>query len=481
MSIECSPQFGRREMLRNASCGFGHLALMGMLASESQGDPSGRILANPLLPRAPHFVPRAKRIIMLFMQGGMSHIDTFDPKPMLTKRDGEKLPFEKPLGFNRNDREDIFLLRSPWSFRQWGESGLPVSELFPRVARHVDDLCFVRSMSHDLVDHARAILELHTGDGVFVRPSMGSWIMYGLGSENDNLPGFISICPTGGSGGHLNYGSAFLPAHFQGTRLGQATGRGQPRDAARATFRNIRPLEPNRALQRLQLDALRARNRRHLASGGNPTDLEARIASYELAFLMQMAAPALMDLSRESPATLAQYGVGSDPTDNFGRQCLMARRFSEAGVRFVQATQASKWDQHDGLKQGHEIAAREIDQPIAALLTDLKQRGLWEETLVIGGTEFGRTPVAQSKDGRDHNPYGYTLWLAGGAVKSGMAYGSTDEFGYFAVEDKTNLHDLHATLLHLLGIDHTRLTYRHAGREFRLTDIEGRVLYPIVG
>jgi hypothetical protein len=466
----------RRQLLRQAACGFGELALLGLLAAPTAGAKLPHRGANPLSPKLPHFAPRVRRVIFLFMQGGVSHIDTFDPKPKLNAMDGQPLPFEKPLGFNRNDRKDVFLMRSPWSFAKYGQSGIEVSELFPRIAACVDDLCVVRSMSHDLVDHGQASLELHTGDGIFVRPSMGSWILYGLGTENLDLPGFISICP---SDGVRSFSSAFLPAVYQGTRLGEATGRGRPDDAQRAKFTNMRRAHPNAALQRMQLDLVQARNAEYGASAPGVGELEARIQSLELAFRMQTAAPTITDLSDETAETLALYGIGREPTDNFGRQCLLARRFAERGVRFIQATHAVRWDQHSRLRTGHAAAAAEVDRPISALLADLKTRGLWDDTLVVWGTEFGRTPVAQSDDnenGRDHNPYGFTIWMSGGGVRTGTVYGATDEFGYFAVENKLDVHDLHATILHLLGCDHTQLTYEYAGRDFRLTDVAGRVI-----
>jgi hypothetical protein len=410
-------------------------------------------------------------VIFLFMHGGVSHIDTFDPKPRLTAMDGEPLPFETPLQFAQVGN----LMRSPWQFRQYGASGLPVSELFPHIGSMVDDICFLRSMFVEQVDHGGAILQLHTGSAVFPRPSMGAWVAYGLGTENNNLPAFVTIAPPMMHGAQQLYGSSFLPAAFQGTAVGDYT-----TPMTQAGIRNLRPAEPADELQRAQLDLLQQFNRAYAAQAPTDSRLEARIQSFELAFRMQMEAPAVLDIGDESASSLKLYGIGGGPTDNFGRECLLARRLVERGVRFVQCSHSYKWDQHSGLKAGHESNAREVDQPIAALLEDLKQRGMLEDTLVLWGTEFGRTPVAQDNNGRDHNPYGFTMWMAGGGVRGGMAHGATDEFGYYAVEKRVSMYDLHATLLHLLGIDHTRLTYRHSGRDFRLTDVHGNVVTDIL-
>jgi len=333
----------------------------------------------------------------------------------------------------------------------------------------------IRSLHADQSAHGGALLQFHTGSGMFIRPSLGSWLIYGLGTENRRLPGYITICPTLAHGGVQNFGSAFLPAWTQGTRIGNAS-----IPMSRASIRNLRNPETRPELQRRQLDFLRGLNEEHRTRAGHDPRLEGQIQNFELAFRMQTEAPELMDLSGESKATLDLYGIGQEPTDNFGRQCLMARRFAEKGVRVVQCTHSYKWDQHSRLREDHTQNASEVDRPIAGLLRDLKSRGMLEDTLVLWGTEFGRTPTAQGKDGRDHNPHGFTVWMAGGGVKGGMAYGATDEYGYYAVENKVHMHDLHATLLHLLGIDHTRLTYRHAGRDFRLTDVHGRVLTEII-
>jgi hypothetical protein len=366
-------------------------------------------------------------------------------------------------------------MRSPWKFHQYGESGLPVSELFPHVGSVVDDICFIRSMYAEQVDHGGAILQLHTGSSVFPRPSMGAWVAYGLGTENSNLPAFVTVAPPMMHGAQQLYGSGFLPAAYQGTAVGDYT-----TPMARAGIRNLRRAELTDDLQRKQLDLLQQLNRDYASRAPTDSRLEARIESFELAFRMQMDAPAALNINDESADTLKLYGINGGPTENFGRQCLLARRLVERGVRFVQCSHSYKWDQHSDLKNGHENNAREVDLPIAGLITDLKQRGLLEDTLVLWGTEFGRTPVAQDNNGRDHNPYGFTMWMAGAGVKGGMAYGATDDFGYYSVEKRVSMYDLHATLLHLLGIDHTRLTYRHSGRDFRLTDVHGNVVADIL-
>jgi hypothetical protein len=455
-------------MLGRTAVGFGSLALASLLADESvaHGAP-----VDPLAARPPHFTPRAKRIIFLFMKGGPSHVDTFDPKPLLTRDDGKPLPFAKPrVQFAPTSN----LLKSPWEFKQYGESGLWVSELFPRLAERVDDLCMVHSLHGTNPAHGGAVLKLHTGSDNFIRPSMGSWVSYGLGTDNANLPAFVTICPTLAHGGINNWSSAFLPAVYQGTPLGNAS---VPSDQARVKYISNSKLP--REIQRLELDRISAMNRDHQARTGPEASLEARINSFELAFRMQSELPRVEDLSGESAATQKLYGMEDPVTANFGRMCLTARRFAEAGVRFIQVTHSDskvQWDQHSDLKNGHEKNAREVDLPIAGLLLDLKTRGLLEDTLVWWGGEFGRTPVAESGNGRDHNPEGFTMWLAGGGVKGGLRYGATDDYGYYAAENKVHIHDLHATILHLLGLDHERLTYRYAGRDFRLTDVEGRVV-----
>jgi hypothetical protein len=464
----------RREMLRNGAIGFGAVAAAALLTKGAEAaDAPAR--QNPLAARPGHFPERAKRIIFLFMKGGPSHVDTFDEKPLLTRDHGKELPFAKPrVQFAPTGN----LLRSPWKFARYGECGMPVSELFPNVARHVDDMCFIHSLHGTNAAHGGAVLKLHTGSDSFVRPSMGAWLTYGLGAENDDLPGFITICPTLAHGGVNNWGSAFLPAWSQGTPLGVAS---QP--AAKASMKYVKSERTSASLQEAQLDLAERLNRGHLATAGEKDELEARIQSFELAFRMQREMPAVQDLAGESAATLRLYGIDDPVTENFGRQCLLARRFAERGVRFVQVTHSDakvQWDQHSDLKAGHEEKAREVDRPIAGLLTDLAARGLLDDTLVLWSGEFGRTPTAQGADGRDHNPSGFTVWLAGGGVRGGFRYGATDDYGFFSERDKVHIHDLHATLLHLVGLDHQRLTFRYSGRDFRLTDVEGEVVTSIM-
>jgi hypothetical protein len=459
----------RREMLRDSANGFGMIALAALL-----GEQEARAAVspnNPLAVKAPMFPARAKRVIFLFMHGGPSQVDTFDPKPLLTRDSGKPFPGAKPrVQFAQTGN----LLRSPWEFKKYGQSGIDVSALFPEVAKHVDDMCVIRSLYADNTAHGGALLQLHTGSDTFVRPSMGSWITYGLGSENQNLPGFVTICPTLGHGGVQNWSSAFLPAAYQGTPIGNAGVQ-----ASKATISHIERAEPG-DLQRMQLDLLKGMNQDQIRHMGPDPRLEGQINAFELAFRMQTEAPELLDLTHETKATRDLYGIDEKPTDNFGRQCLLARRFSERGVRFVQVSHSYKWDQHGDLRNGHTRNAAEVDKPIAGLLQDLKARGLLKDTLVLWGGEFGRTPTAQGDDGRDHNPHGFTVWMAGGGVKPGTIYGATDDYGYYAVEDKMHMHDLHATILHLLGIDHKRLTYRYAGRDFRLTDVYGNVADKII-
>ena len=455
-------------MLKEHAIGFGYLALTAMFHDQAAAD-APHVL-NRLAPRPPHFSPRAKRIIFLFMKGGPSHVDTFDYKPQLQKDGGKELPFEKPrVQFAKTGK----LLASPWKFNRYGQSGMGVSELFPHVAECVDDLCILNSVYGTNAAHGGALLKLHTGSDNLIRPSMGSWITYGLGTENANLPGFITICPTLAHGGVNNWSSAFLPAYCQGMPLGVAN---QPSSAADVKF--IRNARWSRRFQRLQLDVLNEINHQHLEAIGPHSEIEARINSFELAFRMQTEMPKIQNIADETAATLKLYGLDEKVTEDFGRQCLLARRFAERGVRFIQVTHSDsdvQWDQHSNLKVGHAKNAMEDDKPIAGLLKDLKSRGLLEDTLVLWGGEFGRTPVAEGTNGRDHNPEGFTMWMAGAGVKDGMTYGATDEYGYFAVENKIHIHDLHATLLYLLGIDHERLTYLHDGRDFRLTDVSGRV------
>ncbi len=471
MSMLPHALYSRRELLKKSAVGFGNLALLSMLNDETQAAST----KDPLAPKEPHFTPRAKRVIFLFMKGGPSHMDTFDYKPQLQKYDGKPLPFDKPrVQFAPTGN----LLKSPWKFKQYGESGIHVSELFPNVAECVDDLCIINSLHGTNAAHGGALLKLHTGSDAFVRPSIGSWVTYGLGTENQNLPGFITICPTLAHGGVKNWSSAFLPAPYQGTPLGNAAVA-----AEQAQIEYIKNGFLSRKVQRKQLDFLNDLNRQHQQQTGPNQVLEDRIGSFELAFRMQEEVPQVQDISGETEATRKMYGLDEEKTADFGRQCLMARRFAERGVRFIQVShsdQKVQWDQHGDLLKGHGKNAKEVDKPIAGLLKDLKQRGLLKDTLVVWGGEFGRTPTAQGKNGRDHNPEGFTMWLAGGGVKSGIQYGATDEFGYYATKDKMHIHDFHATLLHLLGMNHEKLTYRYAGRDFRLTDVAGHVAHGIL-
>ncbi|HUE16569.1 MAG TPA: DUF1501 domain-containing protein [Planctomycetaceae bacterium] len=466
-----SISMNRRELLRRTGGGFGALALTALLAEESlrgetRGAPQKQSADtdNPLAAKPPDFPARAKRVIFLFMPGGPSQVDTFDPKPRLTRDDGRPSP-KLYLGQRRN------LMASPWKFGRHGESGIDVSTLFPHTARCVDDLCLIRSMVTDDSNHPGGCLLMNTGERVFSRPSLGAWVTYGLGTENRNLPGFVAIGPGPIIEGARQYGSSFLPAAYQGTFVSNLN---QP-------LKNLRNPQVGRVQQRRDLDTLARLNALHLATRGEDSRLSARIESFELAYRMQSEAPEAFDLTGETPATAKAYGLDQPANQVFGRQCLLARRLVERGVRFVQLYHTTggfqPWDQHSDLKGGHERNALATDRPIAGLLQDLKQRGLLNDTLVIWGGEFGRTPACEGKaDGRDHHPFGFTMWLAGGGVRGGSVYGATDEFGWDAVENRVHVHDLHATILHLLGLDHEQLTYRFAGRDFRLTDVYGQVV-----
>ncbi len=460
-------QISRRQLLKSSACGFGSLALAGLAGGQSAASES------PFAVRQPHHPPRAKRVIFLFMQGGPSQVDTFDPKSQLAAHDGKKIEFD--VARTRKTTPET-VLKSPWQFKQYGQCGQPVSELFPHMASCVDDLCLIRSMQTEGVAHGPATLFLHTGATNLIRPSVGGWISYGLGTENQNLPAFVTINPPPTKGGPRNYSNAFLPTPHQGTVI-----KGNNSESG---IRHLHNPHIQRARQVRQLDLLGRVNRTQAAAAGVDDRLDAVIESYELAFRMQQHVPQVLDVTAQPPHVLQMYGIGQPHTDEFGRQCLMARQLAEAGVRYIQVSYSDikdtpKWDQHSNLKE-HEVHARATDKPVAGLLLDLKQRGLLEDTLIWWGGEFGRTPFAQNRDGRDHNPRGFTVWLAGGGVKPGMAYGQTDEFGYEAVENKVHMHDLHATILHLLGIDHRQLTYRYAGRDFRLTDVHGRVVHDII-
>ncbi|HYF36283.1 MAG TPA: DUF1501 domain-containing protein [Prosthecobacter sp.] len=467
----------RRHFLQTAGCGFGYLACAALAQRQAWASPG----ASPVL-RRPHHAPRAKRIIFLFMQGGVSHVDSFDYKPDLIRDDGKIREVADARSIAKTGKGTPQRMMKPlWDFAQHGETGKWASNLFPNINRHVDDLCFLHGMHTEGVAHGPATLFLHTGTTSFIRPSMGSWVTYGLGSENDNLPSFVTLSPSLGNGGPRNYGNGFLPALYQGTPLGRS---GLP--ATEATIKNIANAAWSPEQQRRQYELLGALNAQQRArSAAGDTELDAVIQSYELAWRLQNKAPDALDLSNETEATQRLYGIGDKVTDNFGRQCLMARRMAEQGVRYIQVNYGDNsnnpaWDQHSNLpKHGDHAAA--VDKPIAGLLTDLKQRGLLEDTIVWWGGEFGRTPYAERNGtGRDHNPNGFTVWLAGGGVKAGFSHGSTDEVGHFAVDGKVHMHDLHATLLHLLGLDHERLTFQYAGRDFRLTDVHGHVVKEIL-
>jgi len=471
------PDISRRQYLQNCGAGFGAMALTHMLARTAAAQAPEPETSNPLLCRPGHFPARAKRVIFLFMHGGPSHVDTFDYKPLLAKHDGQPLPFEKPrIQFAQTGN----LLRSPWKFRQYGQSGAWASDLFPHVGRCADDITFIKSIHGSNEAHGGALLKINTGSDTFVRPSMGAWVSYGLGTENDSLPSFVTINPTLGHGGVRNFGSAFLPPIHQATRIATARENG----TTRATIQNLTNEQSSRDLQLLQLSLLNDLSQQRmkastLQSGAIDSELNARVNSFELAFRMQTEAPEIFDLSEETEGTRQLYGIDQEPTSNFGTQCLLARRLSESGVRFVQVSHAY-WDQHSELKEEHTRLAAEVDKPIAGLLQDLKQRGLLEDTLLIWGAEFGRTPTAQGNNGRDHNPHAFTYWMAGGGVKAGFSYGESDDFGFYTAHDKVHVHDLHATILHLLGLDHEQLTFRYGGRDFRLTDVEGNLIQGII-
>lgn len=459
----------RRDALRTLSAGFGYLAFAGLAAAETERQPAARTA------RKPHFEPRAKRVIFLCMRGGPSHVDTFDYKPRLKQDHGKASSYGSPW------------CASPWNFQQHGDSGLWISELFPHLARHADKLCLLHGMHCDQPAHAQAFIQMHTGNFQAVRPSLGAWTLYGLGSESQNLPGFISINPPTATGGAQNYGSAFLPAAFQGTRFTIQDGSQRNRRIDQLRRGEANPYGINNAVnerltrpqQRDQLDLINALNREKLSRDQHSPLVEGAIENFELAFRMQDAVPGVMDLSGETAETLSLYGINADPTDGFGRQCLLARRFAEAGVRFIELGHGS-WDQHSNIQTALANNCAETDKPIAGLLADLQRRDLLKDTLILWGGEFGRTPYSDSGSGRDHNHKGYTMWMSGGGVKGGFAYGRTDEHGYEAIENKLHVHDWHATVLHLLGFDHERLTYRYAGREMRLTDVAGSVANAIL-
>jgi hypothetical protein len=458
----------RRQMLRLTGTGFGMLGLAGLLAQDGTAAEASRAL-NPLAPQAPHHPARARRCIFLYMPGGPSQLDLLDPKPRVTRDNGKPLPFAKPkLERTRTGN----LLGSPWKFQKHGQSGIDVSELLPHLAGCVDDICVIRSAVADNINHTGAALQMNTGEQAFSRPSLGSWLVYGLGSENQSLPGFVVIAPQPPFQGSPLWSSSFLPAAYQGTWI---------RDLSNPVA-NIKDPTGDQSRQREKLDVLRQLNELHKRQRTIDSALDARIASFELAFRMQIQAPKAFDLDRETAATKKLYGLDDKTTEGFGKQCLLARRLVERGVRFVQLydTGNGAWDHHGNLK--HDLPARcaNTDRPIAGLLRDLKARGLLQDTLVVWGGEFGRSPTAEGTDGREHHPFGFTMWLAGGGVKGGMIHGATDEFGWYAIQDKVHVHDLHATILHLMGINHERLTYRYGGRDYRLTDVYGQVVHKIL-
>lgn len=446
----------RRTLLKSASAGFGYLAFAGLAAADA-----ARSSDDPLAAKPPHFKPRAKRVIFLCMRGGPSHLETFDPKPKLSADTG------KP------GKRSGKLLGSRWKFARHGDSGLNVVELLPETAKHADQLCVLRGMHTDNENHPQALEQLHTGSFQFIRPSMGAWVVYGLGTENRSLPGFVSINPLTALGGLRYYGCSFLPAAYSATTIGDAN-----KPSKNATIGHIANPRLATAGQRAQLDLLAAMNR-DLADQTADPRIEGLIESYELAFRMQTELPKVMDLTAETKETLALYGVDKAPTDGFARQCLLARRFAEAGVRFVEITHTD-WDHHGFLSRLMPQSCSQIDRPVAGLLADLERRGMLDDTLVVWGGEFGRTPDDPTTDGRGHNNKGFCLWLAGGGVKGGFAHGATDDYGYEAIEGKVHIHDLHATILYLLGLDHEKLTYRHGGRDFRLTDVYGSVVKEIL-
>ncbi len=465
----------RREMLQACASGFGTVAMASLLNEPAFGaEATSASEKNPFAARKPHFDAKAKSVIFLYMDGGVSQVDSFDPKPRLDAENG------KPFGMKIEKTQFNNIgntLASPWKFKQYGESGIPVSDLFPHVGQHVDKLAVVRSMTSQFPEHTNANYFLHTGHGQQGRPSMGAWVGYGLGTECQDLPGFVVL--NGGlipPGGLDNFNSGFLPASFQASVLG----------ASDPPVANIKRAEPTAESQQRKLDLMRRLDRKLLEQTGPVDALESAIANYELAARMQMAVPQLMDLSNETEATQKAYGMQADfgNTRTFGRTCLLARRLVERGVRFIELTcpggNGDRWDQHAGLKDGHTKNALTVDQPIGALLADLAQRGLLDSTLVVWSGEFGRTPFAQGSDGRDHNPFAFSIWMAGGGIKGGMTFGQTDEYGYKCVENRLEMHDLHATMLHLLGVDHTKQTFRFSGRDMRLTDVHGHVVKEIL-
>ena len=473
-NIDCQP-LTRRDLLQACGMGLGSLALSALAPAASVAD--DRRYASPLAPKPPHFTPRAKHVIHLFMNGGPSQVDTFDPKPMLDRFDGKPLPIHL-----KTERKTGVGFASPWKFHQHGQSGIEVSELYPEVARHVDELCVIRSMITELPNHEPSLLMMNCGDLRQIRPSLGSWLTYGLGTDNQNLPGFVVLCPSGYPvSGRQNWTAGFLPSVYQGTYIDSKESQ------VERLIEHINSIYSTRPQQRRQLDLLAQLNADYQRRRAEDSIIEAQIQSYELAFRMQAEATDAFDISREPESVRQMYG-----DTLYGRELLMARRLVERGVRFVQVWQGKDqpWDSHEYLASSHKLLAAATDKAIAALLTDLRQRGMIDDTLVIWGGEFGRTPVVEltgasggsdkSDWGRDHNNHGFTIWMAGGGVRQGHVHGATDEFGFAAIENPVHVHDLHATILHLLGFDHEKLTYRHAGRDFRLTDVHGSVVKELI-
>jgi hypothetical protein len=463
----------RRQILQRAGCGFGGLALQSLLGADG-----ALVLQNPLAPRAPHFAPKAKSVIFLFMYGGPSHIDLFDPKPELAKWHGKPIPVWKTEDAFMGKKTKNVAMQSYYRFAKHGEAGIDMAETYPNLARHADKLCVIRSMHTDSNNHGPAIFQMNTGFIQAGRPSMGSWVTYGLGSESENLPAYVVLLDHQGApiNGALNWSNGFMPATYQGVPF---RSNGEP----------IAYLTPPQSVsatqQRARLDLLKQWNTDFALANPAESSLAARINAYELAFRMQMSASECTDLTREPDSVRKLYGLDQAVTAHFGRNCLLARRLVERGVRFVQVYSGGNegpkaWDAHDDLKKNHDLHCAETDGPIAALLDDLQASGLLETTLVVWGGEFGRSPVAENGKGRDHHPKGFTMWMAGGGIKGGMIHGATDEFGYEAVEKRVSVPDLHATILHQLGLDHEELTYRYTGRDFRLTDVSGRVLKPLL-
>ena len=467
--------FTRRDWLQQAGVGFGSLALASLLNQDAHAADRS---SNPLATATPHHPAKIKSVIFLFMYGGPSHIDLFDPKPALTKYDGQAIPVFKQDDVFMSGKTKNIAMKSPYKFAKYGQAGIDISETYPELAKHADKLCVIRSMHCESNNHGPAIFQMNSGSILAGRPSMGSWLTYGLGTEGENLPGFVVMLDHQGApiNGAMNWSNGFMPAAYQGVPFRP---NGEP----------IAYLSPptgvTRGRQRARLDLLKQWNEGHAAANPSESALSARIASYELAFRMQTHATEAVDLTQESLRDQNLYGLDNKTSHHFGRNCLLARRLVERGVRFIQLYSGGNegpkaWDAHDDLKKNHDLHCAETDRPIAGLLTDLKNRGLLDSTLVIWGGEFGRTPTAESGKGRDHHARGFTMWLAGGGIRAGMIHGATDEFGYHAVENKVSVPDLHATILHLLGLDHKKLAYRFMGRDMRLTDVSGEIIKPIL-